>query len=103
MEIQAETSEKEEVLQIISKLKPDLKLTRLDRSGAGWVCLSVFAFSPTGRYYWIVIADGAIAFKRITVEWIKVYSNLILSSPDIYVEWDIAHKITAWAALQTKG
>ncbi|RJX23168.1 MAG: hypothetical protein C4570_00355 [Ammonifex sp.] len=100
---ETEISQVNEVLEILVKLKPQLKLTRHDSSGSGWVSLSVFTFSRTGKYYWIVIVDGTFAFKPITPDWIKVYANLILSSPKVYVEWNIRRQITDWAVLQEKG
>ncbi|MEW6172526.1 MAG: hypothetical protein AB1510_05585 [Bacillota bacterium] len=98
-----ETAPIEEILEILGKLKPKGQLARHEKTGSGWVCESFFTFGHRGCYYWIVIVDGTFAFKRITCEWIKLYSNLILLSPYVYVEWDICHMITDWAVLQSKG
>lgn len=94
----------EEVLKILGKLKPHFKMTRHLESGSGLVSESYFTFSHSENYYWIVIlcGTGTFAFKEITPEWIKFYSNLILQSPKVYVEWDINHYITDWAVGQYK-
>jgi len=103
-ETQMEASYLEEVSEILGQLKPQLSMERGLKNGSGRVSESFFVFNKKGRYFWIVIlcGRGTFAFKHITPEWIKIYSNLILSSPIVFVEWNINHYITDWAVEQDK-
>lgn len=91
---------------ILKKLKPQLNLDRHGHKdcGSGWVRESYFTFSHCGKYYWIAIlcAPETFAFKQITPEWVNLYSNLLLSSPEVYIEWDRCHQITDWTVKQSK-
>ncbi|OPY56180.1 MAG: hypothetical protein A4E55_02201 [Pelotomaculum sp. PtaU1.Bin035] len=103
-ENQTEVSYLEEVSEILSKLRPQFRMDRGCKTGNGKVGESIFAFSPKGRYYWVVIVcgTGSFAYKHITPEWIEIYSNLILLSSEVFVEWNINHYITNWAVEQDK-
>jgi len=103
-EAQMETSYLEEVSEILSELQPQLSMERGMKTGSGRVSESFFVFNKKGRYFWIVILCGrrTFAFKHITPEWVKIYSNLILSSPRVFVEYNINHYITDWAVEQDK-
>lgn len=98
--------EEKEVLELVSELWPDWeKETRYPACGGkGKAKESVFAFSKGCNWYWIVYLCEKcnFAFQPVTPEWIKVYADLILLSPEIDVEFDLRHRITAWAAKQDK-
>ncbi|MFZ5645040.1 MAG: hypothetical protein ACOY46_15785 [Bacillota bacterium] len=94
----------DEALRLVSQMRPDLKATRdLCDCGGGFVEESVFSFSKNCCLWVVILCNtGQFAFKEITPDWIKTYSNLILSSPEVFVEFDINHKICAWAVEQDK-
>jgi len=102
-EIISEDTQLSEVLEILGKTKSDMRLTH-HCPGSGCASESIFSFSPCGNYYWIVIIckSGTFAFKHITPDWLRTYSNLILSSTQVYVEWNMNHYITGWSVEQDK-
>jgi len=93
----------EEAKKIASQLKPGYKTRDLLDCGSGFVEESILSFSKDSCL-WVAIlcVTGYFAFKEVTPQWVEAYSNLILLSPQVYVEFDINHKIIAWAVVQEK-
>lgn len=94
----------DEVMKIVKDLKPDFALNRgLLDCGCGFAEESIFSFSKD-CCLWIVLLckTGNFACKPVTAQWIETFSNLILKSPRVFVEFDINHKITGWAVAQEK-
>ncbi|MHB1418168.1 MAG: hypothetical protein ACYCX4_01060 [Bacillota bacterium] len=98
--------EMQEVLEILRKIKPNWQDdTRGFECGSSKVRESIFAFGHHfGHYYWITLLYECpfIAFKQITPAWIQAYSNLILASPEVFVEYDKCRRIVEWATAQDK-
>lgn len=93
----------EEVLKIVNQLKPGLKPTRdLLDCGSGFVAQSAFSFTRDACYWVVILCDDYFAFKEVTPEWVKAYSYVVLLSEQVFVEYDLNHKITAWAVVQEK-
>jgi hypothetical protein len=46
--------------------------------------------------------DGAIAFKEVPPEWLEIFSEIIVDSPSIFVEFNRAHRIVEWITHQDK-
>ncbi len=67
----------------------------------GYATESLFAFGRRG-YYWIVLVNNTFAFMRVSADWIETYSNVVLESSGIFVEYCCNHRIKAWAATQAK-
>ncbi|MDF9408260.1 MAG: hypothetical protein A4E52_00293 [Pelotomaculum sp. PtaB.Bin013] len=102
--VDVEVNELEEVLESIRSLRPERSIGHYFKGGSGMVRDSFFTFKHHGHYYWVVFVCGleTFAYKRITPEWIELYSNLILLSPEVFVVWDKEHKIIEWAVEQDK-
>lgn len=94
----------DDVREIIDRIKSDRKQ---DLQAETFDCMEGFAtesFFAFGRrcYYWIVFVNNTFAFMRVSADWIEIYSNVVLESPEIFVEYHCDHRIKAWAAVQTK-
>jgi hypothetical protein len=93
----------EEVFKSLSKLKPQWKLTRdIADGGSGFVSESVLTFSRSASLWIVRLYNDNFAFKKITPEWVQTFSNLILSSPYVFVVYDIHHRILEWSVEQEK-
>lgn len=99
----------EDVKELIKEVKPEYNMSdaslesRRGKYCSGYAYESMFAFGKHG-YYWIVFlcAPGSFAYKRITADWVRYYSDLILLSPVVFVKFKCCHKIVKWAVLQDK-
>lgn len=95
----------QEILEYVQNLKPDWAVAQGERhkGGFGFVQESIFSFH-CGRALWIVLLCDleTVAFKEVSAEWLEAVSNVVLSSPEIFVEFDRCHRIVEWAALQQK-
>lgn len=93
----------ETALKLISKLKPHWKITRdISAGGSGFVGESLFTFDKDHSFWLVWLCNGNFAFKKVTPEWIKLYSNLVLSSSRVVVAYDMNHKIVEWSVEQEK-
>jgi hypothetical protein len=94
----------EDICKIANKVKPNVRMIPgcID-GGKGFVEESIFAFSKSGSFWIVVLCEtGRVAFKKVTPEWIQAFSNLILSSPEVFVVFDSKHHIVEWAVAQDK-
>lgn len=104
---QVERAMEDEVAAILDQVKPGWakNMTLGIESGSGVVLDSFFTFSKKASY-WIVIVGceygRTFAFLPIAPDWIQVYAQLILQSPELFVTWDVTRRITSWVAEQTK-
>ena len=93
-----------DIKNCVANLKPDWKI-KDDKCGCGhgFVDESAFTFSKCSNLWIVYLCETRdFAFKEVDCEWIESFSNLILESPQVFVEFDINHHITAWTAIQEK-
>ncbi|AFV11282.1 hypothetical protein Tph_c10600 [Thermacetogenium phaeum DSM 12270] len=98
-----------EVLKALERTKRPPKAFAFDfepgkegASGSGYVTDSFFV-ATRHKIFWIVrLQDGGFAFMKVTPEWIKFYGNILLLSPEIFVEFNRFRRIVLWIAEQDK-
>ena len=96
----------ENVLQLIEKVKPGWGVSRKPCfASCGYVADSFFSFSDEG-YYWIVKlcneSECNYAYKEVSADWIRYYAALILSSAQVFVDYNCQHLIVCWFVTQEK-
>lgn len=92
-----------EVQEIIEKLKPEWGsgLSHCHKD-SDFVRESIFVVGHC-RIIWIVLlAHGGFAYKLISAEGLELYEELILESPQIFVEFDRCFQILKFLAAQDK-
>lgn len=100
-----------EVLKVIKDLRPNWNVAQASSysyghgyaHGRGFVSESILAFSEHGSFWVCLICDTEdYAYKEISPGWVDYYSNLVLTAPEIWVEFDRCHRIVKWAVMQDK-
>ncbi|MDH7578707.1 MAG: hypothetical protein QHH75_13035 [Bacillota bacterium] len=70
--------------------------------GKGFVTESLFVATKRAIFWVVILKHHKFAFMRVTPEWIKAYGNIILLSPEIFVEFNRHRRIIEWTAEQDK-
>jgi len=99
----------EEILEVLENFKEQPKAYNFDfdpgkegASGSGFVTDSFFVATKRGIFWIVRLKGGNFAFMKVTPDWIKFYANIILLSPEIFVEFNKFHRIVLWVAEQDK-
>jgi len=96
-------SAQEKMKDLIRRMKPGWNTTRgFVDGGEDFVDESIFSFSHDGNFWLVITCGGTFAWKEVSSQWVEIFSNLILQSPRVFVEFDFNHKIINWRVLQDK-
>ncbi|MDR3601832.1 MAG: hypothetical protein P4L49_15330 [Desulfosporosinus sp.] len=92
-----------EIQGCVKQCKPKWVFCPCPQGGQGFIEDSLFIVRRH-KIYWVVqfCKTGAIAFKEVSPQFMDIFSEIIIGSPRIYVEFDRCHRITEWITLQDK-
>ncbi|WP_407312204.1 hypothetical protein [Desulfosporosinus sp. SB140] len=92
----------QEVQDSVQRCRPNCACRPCPQGGRGFIEDSLFIVK-NHRIIWVVILfDGAFAFKEVSPEWLEIFSEVIMDSPSIFVEFDKCHKIVEYITHQDK-
>jgi len=106
LEEQGLGSEDELLLEIqgcVKQCKPKWVFCHCPKGGQGFIDDSLFIVRRH-KIFWVVqlCKTGAIAFREVSPQFMNIFSEIIVGSPRIFVEFDRHHKIINWMTLQDK-
>lgn len=92
-----------EIQGCVKQCKPKWVFCPCPQGGRGLVEDSLFIVRRH-KIFWVVqlCKTGAIAFREVSPQFMDIFSEIIVGSPRIFVEFDRCHKITEWITLQDK-
>ena len=93
----------QEVEELVAKVKPQWCRKPWHRHGGkGFVVDSLFIVGHCRVIWLVILADGHVAYRLLSLAGLDEYQALILHSPVIFVEYDCDHRIKEFVAGQEK-
>ena len=92
----------QEVQDSVQRCKPNCDCRHCPQGGRGFIEDSLFIVRRHKIIWTVILFDGAIAFKEVSPEWLRIFSEIIVDSPSIFVEFDRCHKIVEYVTHQDK-
>jgi hypothetical protein len=92
-----------EIQGCVKQCKPKWVFCPCPQGGQGLIEDSLFIVRRH-KIFWVVqlCRTNAIAFREVSPQFMEIFSEIIVGSPRIFVEFDRCHRITEWIALQDK-
>ena len=93
-----------EIQGCVKQCKPKWVFCRCPQGGKGLIEDSLFIVRRH-KIFWVVqlCITGAIAFKEVSPQFMNIFSEVIVGSTGIFVEFDRCHRITEWITIQDKA
>jgi len=92
----------QQIQDSVQKCKPNCGCRHYPQGGKGFIEDSLFIVRQHKIIWAVILFDGAVAFKEVSPEWLEVFSEIIVDSPSIIVEFDRCHKIVEYITHQDK-
>ena len=92
----------QEVQDSVQRCKPSCGCEPCPQGGRGFVEDSLFIVKHHKIIWAVILFDGAVAFKEVSPEWLEVFSEIVVDSPSIFVEFDSCHRIVEYVTHQDK-
>ncbi len=92
-----------EIQGCVKQCKPKWVFCHCPQGGQGLIEDSIFIVRRH-KIFWVVqlCKTGAIAFREVSPQFMEIFSEVIVGSPRIFVEFDRCHRITEWITIQDK-
>lgn len=92
-----------EIQGCVKQCKPKWVFCHCPHGGQGFIEDSLFIVRRH-KIFWVVqlCKKGTIAFREVSPQFMDIFSEIIVGSPRIFVEFDWCHKITNWITIQDK-
>ena len=92
-----------EIQGCVKQCKPKWVFCHCPQGGQGLIEDSIFIVRRH-KIFWVVqlCKTGSIAFKEVSPQFMDIFSEIIVGSPKIFVEFDRCHRITEWITIQDK-
>jgi len=92
----------QEVQDSARRCKPSCGCEPRPHGGRGFIEDSLFIVKNHRIIWAVILFDGAVAYKEVSPEWLEVFSEIVVDSPSIFVEFDRCHRIVEYVTHQDK-